>query len=58
VVVSQRDGTWWNKHQHEMYNRVLVDAPCSSDRHVLQQAQGKVGTIIKAADWNVKRVGR
>lgn len=58
VMMSQRDGTWWNKHQHEMYDKVLVDAPCSSDRHVLQQAQGKVGTTIKAADWNVKRVGR
>ena len=63
VMVSQKDGTWWNKHQHEMYDRVLVDAPCSSDRHVLQQSQGKVDTgttttIIKAADWNVKRVSR
>lgn len=35
---TQRDATTW--HSPEMYDRVLVDAPCSSERHLMSQAGG------------------
>ncbi|GIL70532.1 hypothetical protein Vretifemale_1270 [Volvox reticuliferus] len=35
------------------YDRVLVDAPCSSDRHVLQQATSTQRGVIAAADWSL-----
>ena len=35
VRVTQKDGTLW--HQPNYYDRVLVDAPCSAERHVVQQ---------------------
>jgi 16S rRNA C967 or C1407 C5-methylase (RsmB/RsmF family) len=37
-AVSQRDGTTW--YNPCMYDRVLVDAPCSSERHLLHQPGG------------------
>ena len=36
--VSQRDGTTW--YNPCAYDRVLVDAPCSSERHVMHQPGG------------------
>lgn len=42
--VTMRDGTTW--HSPESFDRVLVDAPCSSERHLLQQSGG-------TQDWNV-----
>ena len=37
--MTPHDGTrFWGRHEAEQYDRVLLDAPCSSDRHVLQQA--------------------
>lgn len=38
VNITQRDGTRW--HQPEAFHRVLVDAPCSSERHLLAQPDG------------------
>lgn len=40
--VTQREATTW--HTPETYDRVLVDAPCSSERHLLSQPGG-------TADW-------
>lgn len=36
--VTQRDAQTW--HHPDGYTRVLVDAPCSSERHLLHQAGG------------------
>lgn len=36
-VVTQRNGSTW--HEPCRYTRVLVDAPCSSERHLLLQAR-------------------
>lgn len=37
-VVTQRNGSTW--HEPCRYTRVLIDAPCSSERHLLLQAGG------------------
>jgi len=34
VVITSRDATHWD--EQERYDRVLVDAPCSSERHLLK----------------------
>lgn len=36
--VFGHDGARWGLHRPASYDRVLVDAPCSSERHVLQDA--------------------
>lgn len=28
---------YWSRHESERYDRVLLDAPCSNDRHIVQQ---------------------
>jgi 16S rRNA C967 or C1407 C5-methylase (RsmB/RsmF family) len=38
VHVTQKDGTRW--HNPDSYDRVLIDAPCSSERHLLTQSDG------------------
>lgn len=43
--VTQRDATTW--HNPEAFDRVLVDAPCSSERHVMHQPGG-------VADWDLR----
>jgi hypothetical protein len=30
------------RHELEVYDRVLLDVPCSSDRHVLKQVSGSM----------------
>jgi hypothetical protein len=53
VQVTNHNGTvWWRQKEIEVYDRVLIDAPCSSDRHVLQQACVKRGRISSSA-WCV-----
>ena len=43
--VTPHDGArFWGRHEAEQYDRVLLDAPCSSDRHVLQQAAARGGS--------------
>lgn len=34
ITVSCSDGAVWCKKQSECYDRILLDAPCSSERHV------------------------
>ena len=36
VKVSCSDGATWCKRQTECFDRILLDAPCSSERHVIQ----------------------
>jgi 16S rRNA C967 or C1407 C5-methylase (RsmB/RsmF family) len=40
---------------HARYDRVLVDAPCSSDRHVLQSAKELAGWSAKRIKQNAER---
>ena len=35
VKVTGHDSTTWSLHEKNMYDRILLDAPCSSERHVL-----------------------
>ena len=35
IRVTGHDATKWGLHQQSMYDRVLVDAPCSGERHLL-----------------------
>eukprot|EP00877_Chromochloris_zofingiensis_P001035 jgi/Chrzof1/10932/Cz05g17200.t1 len=44
----------WSKFDPEMYDRILIDAPCSSDRHVVQQSLLEGGVILQS-EWSVKR---
>lgn len=34
IITSCSDGAVWCKNQTECYDRILLDAPCSSERHV------------------------
>lgn len=55
IRVTGYDGTsYWNRAETEMYDRVLVDVPCSSDRHVVQQAAARGGALTRA-DWSVQQ---
>lgn len=36
IKISCSDGSKWCTTQKECYDRILLDAPCSSERHVLQ----------------------
>ncbi|MBQ2049120.1 MAG: RsmB/NOP family class I SAM-dependent RNA methyltransferase [Spirochaetales bacterium] len=35
VKVTGHDSTMWSLHEKNTYDRILLDAPCSSERHVL-----------------------
>ncbi len=39
VEVTAHDATKWGLHEQEVYDRILLDAPCSSERHVLNDAK-------------------
>ena len=36
VTITGHDATRWCLHEQKAYDRVLLDVPCSSERHVLQ----------------------
>ncbi len=36
ITVTNRDASMWCKYEKETYDAILLDAPCSSERHVLQ----------------------
>ncbi|KAG5495556.1 hypothetical protein GH5_03219 [Leishmania sp. Ghana 2012 LV757] len=44
---TQRDGQTW--YDPEAFSRVLVDAPCSSERHLLQQS---CGSPLSLREWS------
>lgn len=51
VNVTGYDGVKFGMHKKECYDRILLDAPCSSDRHVLNSPS-------HLEVWSVKRVKR
>jgi 16S rRNA C967 or C1407 C5-methylase (RsmB/RsmF family) len=38
ITVTGHDATRWGLHEQNVYDRVLLDAPCSSERHVVRSA--------------------
>ena len=38
VKVTGHDSTQWSLHEKEVYDSILLDAPCSSERHVLNDS--------------------
>jgi len=36
VHITGHDATRWSLHERDCYDKVLLDAPCSSERHVLE----------------------
>lgn len=53
-VVGHDAVKYWSTFERGMYDYVLLDAPCSSDRHVLQQALKRDGAISQS-EWSVAR---
>ena len=51
INVTGYDGVKFGLHRKESYDRILLDAPCSSDRHVLQSP-------THLAEWSAKRLKR
>jgi len=51
IKVSGYDGVKFGLHKKECFDRILLDAPCSSDRHVL-------GSPAHLEVWSEKRVKR
>jgi len=49
VSVAGRDGAAWSRIERDAYDRILLDAPCSSERHVL-------GSPPHLAAWSPARV--
>lgn len=49
VNISCSDGAKWCTRQQECFDRILLDAPCSSERHVLADAK-------YLAQWSASRV--
>lgn len=47
----------WGRHQPERFDRVLLDAPCGSERHVLQHAAAKRRDVMKD-EWSPARSKR
>jgi len=39
VEVTAHDASKWGLYEQEVYDRILLDAPCSSERHVLNDAK-------------------
>eukprot|EP00775_Hariotina_reticulata_P005229 gene5229-5465_t len=44
----------WSRFEGCLYDRVLLDAPCSSERHVVQQMLAAGGQVA-ASSWSVER---
>lgn len=51
VRVTGHDAGGWGLHEKNRYDRVLLDAPCSSERHVLEDAK-------ELDRWSPKRPDR
>jgi len=48
ITVTGYDATQWGLHEKEAYDRILLDAPCSSERHLLHSP-------AHLADWSPNR---
>uniref|UniRef100_A0A7S3VP42 NOL1/NOP2/Sun domain family member 4 n=1 Tax=Dunaliella tertiolecta TaxID=3047 RepID=A0A7S3VP42_DUNTE len=51
-VIGHEAEKYWSRHESERYDRVLLDAPCSNDRHIVQQSCARRG-LIPARDWSL-----
>jgi len=51
IKVTGYDGSTWCLHEQEAYEKILLDAPCSSERHVLTSK-------THLDQWSLKRVKR
>jgi 16S rRNA C967 or C1407 C5-methylase (RsmB/RsmF family) len=51
IRVHQHDGRLWGQHQPDKYDAILLDAPCSSEEHVLRDPAA-------LAQWSAKRIQR
>ncbi len=51
IIVTGHDASRWGLHEQEAYDHVLLDAPCSSERHVLNDPQA-------LAEWSISRPKR
>ena len=49
ITVSCSDGSTWCTRQTECFDRILLDAPCSSERHVISSPK-------YLADWSLSRI--
>jgi len=49
VAVTGRDAARWSRYEQESYEGILLDAPCSSERHVLSSPP-------HLAEWSPARV--
>ena len=45
---------WWGRFESDSYDCVLLDAPCSSERHVIQQAASDSGKGAKLK-WSLRQ---
>ncbi len=48
ITVSGHDSTKWGLYEKDRYDCILLDAPCSSERHVLQDE-------VELAKWSTNR---
>jgi 16S rRNA C967 or C1407 C5-methylase (RsmB/RsmF family) len=39
ISITAHDATKWSLYQKSIYDKVLLDAPCSSERHVLENSK-------------------
>ncbi len=51
IIVTGHDASRWGLHEQEVYDHILLDAPCSSERHVLNDPQA-------LAEWSASRPKR
>lgn len=51
IKVTGHDATKWGLHEKDVYDRILLDAPCSSERHVLHDP-------TELAKWSWARTKR
>jgi 16S rRNA C967 or C1407 C5-methylase (RsmB/RsmF family) len=48
IHVTGHDATKWCLYEKDAYDAILLDAPCSSERHLLQHP-------VHLTDWSIKR---
>jgi 16S rRNA C967 or C1407 C5-methylase (RsmB/RsmF family) len=51
LKVSSYDAQQWGLHEKNAYDKILLDAPCSSERHVLMDEK-------ELKNWSIKRPER
>jgi len=48
VTITGHDASTWGLHEKEIYDRILLDAPCSSERHLIHSP-------VHLAQWSPGR---